>query len=127
MKILQHAFLATIALIAATGCGPKQQAKSLKDVQVPPGFTFQTTRGVEVALTSSEAVLPGGKAGHLILTRPDGKILYDGFLTATGERKVRLSLPSKDQALVATLETSTGNKLRAELPVSGGTAVHRFE
>ena len=126
-KLLQSLALPLLVLVAA-GCGQPAKVQSLKDTKVPPGFTFQTTRGVEVNLSTSAALVPAGKTGQLTLARPDGKVVFAGYLTSKGsDRKIRVSLPNKDTQLVATLVAADGKKVIASLPVDAGRAAHRFE
>ncbi len=83
-----------LGLGLATGCAVSeapldQPANDLASVQIPEGFDFATTRGVQL----TAAVQPGTM---MEVALPSGAVLYRGPAPASG---LGLSVPSKDTTL----------------------------
>ena len=91
----------TIGILALLGCKPAPQ-QALKDVKVPAGFTFATSHGVDVSLTAAASALPASGKAALDIARADGKVLFRGQIDAINPVHLRLSVPLKDGALLAT-------------------------
>ena len=97
-------------------------SSKLKDVQVPEGFTFQTSRSVVLGISAPAAM----GSGTLEVARADGRLLYRGSLSSA-PLKVRLGLPTGESALTATLVTADGKRHIKTFPVVSDTATLAFQ
>ncbi|MBS2023448.1 MAG: hypothetical protein JST92_13655 [Deltaproteobacteria bacterium] len=127
---MKKTILFAMLMMSAVACElplKARQGATLGDTKVPPGFTFKTTRGVDVSLTASQALLPSG-TGHLKLSLADGRVLFDGALKGNlTERKLHLSLPMKDRTLIATLDAGSGKIVRTQVEVPASAATVYFQ
>ena len=117
------ALLIGFASIAGCHRAPEQQ---LIDTKAPAGFTFASSHSVEVQLSASAAALPVTGTAVLHIARPDGKVVYQGTVSAARPVHVRLSMPLKDHELVATLIGPHGQSTVARFPISGTAATYAF-
>jgi hypothetical protein len=120
------AAMMTLGIVALTGCHAAPQ-QSLADVPVPAGFTFATSRGVDINLTAAASALPSTQSGVLDIARADGKVIFRGQISAARPLHLKLSVPLKDAELIATLEGPSGAKSTIKLPISNDAAVHAFQ
>lgn len=124
----QNNRLLSIGLLAAclaivSACG-RQKAHSLKEAQIPAGFTFRTSHSVDVTLAAGKTVVPAGGA-PIEITRPDGKLVFRGRLTSDRPLHIKVPLALKDKELTATLRNSSG-VTTMKLPISGAAAAASF-
>jgi len=120
------AAMMTLGIVALTGCKPAPH-QSLSEVTVPAGFTFATSRGVDINLTAAASALPPNRAGELDIARADGKTLFRGQLSAARPFHLRLSVPLADAELIATVEGPSGAKTTIKLPIANDAAVYAFQ
>ncbi len=116
---------ALFAMSSLLGCKPAPQ-QALKDVKVPAGFTFATSHGVEINLTAAASALPASGKGELDIARADGKMIFRGQLGATKAVHLKLSVPLKDGAVLATLEGPNGARNTVSLPIANAAAQYEF-
>ena len=117
-----------LALLAAclaltSACG-RQKAHSLKEAQIPAGFTFKTSQSVAVTVDASKVALPAG-GSPLEVARADGKVLFRGRITAERPLHLKLALATKERELTATLRNASGTRTLT-LPISGAVASASF-
>lgn len=114
-----------IALVAA-GCQEAEPtgAKGLRDIDIPPGFTFETSREVVVTVSATEEKI-GGSHGALEIALPDGKVLYRGPLAVAQPLSVNLAVPTKDTDLLLKVGSS-GRWLAGTAAIAGGVANFDF-
>lgn len=117
--------LAAIGVVVLVGCKPAPQ-QSLKEVKVPAGFTFATSHGVDINLTAAASALPASGKGQLDIARADGKVLFRGQLDASKAVHLKLSVPLKDNTLLATLEGPNGARSTVPLPIANAAAQYQF-
>lgn len=113
--------------MVAVGCqdgAPTGNTGSLRDITIPPGFTFETTREVVVNVSATEDKL-GGTHGALEIALPDGKVLYRGPLAASTPLAVNLAVPTKDADLLLKVGSS-GKWLGGTAAIASGTASFDF-
>lgn len=111
----------------AAGCqdgAPTTGNAGLRDINIPPGFTFETTREVVVNVSATEEKL-GGTHGALEIALPDGKVLYRGPLAAATPLAVNLAVPSKDADLLLKVGSS-GKWLGGTAAIAAGAATFDF-
>lgn len=111
----------------AVGCqdgAPAGNTSSLRDITIPAGFTFETTREVVVNISATEEKL-GASHGALEIALPDGKVLYRGPLAASTPLAVNLAVPTKDGDLLLKVG-SQGKWLGGTAAIASGTASFDF-
>lgn len=101
-------------------------APSLAEVTVPQGFTFATSGPVAVQVQVADALLAPGQQGALVLTNPEGRVLYRGAVQGGIPGSLELALPLEHTQLMARLDVG-GVRHEATVPVSSGAAALRFE
>lgn len=118
------------ALALPTACAPgadnqgKKAPESLRDVEIPPDFTFATSRPVALTISAEASVL-GGQAGALEIARPDGRVLYRGPLTAENTLALNLVVPTKDEEVQLKLQANQQEHV-ATVRVVDGAATQVF-
>ncbi len=112
------------ACLALTPACGRQKARSLKEAQIPAGFTFKTSHSVAVTVDASKAALPAG-GSPLELARADGKVLFRGRITTERPLHLKLALATKETELTATLRSASG-ATTLKLPISGAVASASF-
>jgi len=122
---LRSRWLTILLPLAFAACQRAPQAE-LKDIKVPPGFTFANSRSVKVAITVSADKLPASGTGRLEIARADGKLLFQGIAHAQRPFSMELGAPLKDAQLIATLYGSSSTPTRLALPIVDGTATGSF-
>ncbi len=124
-RILGVALLA-LPLFACdpAGNGSDKKPESLRDIEIPADFTFQTSAPVALQVAAAPELVANG-GGALEVARPDGKVLYRGPLTSQ-PLNLELVLPSKDEQVHLTL-TANGRQYAADVAVSNQGASHRFQ
>lgn len=132
MKPARSSHLGTFALAlglstfaACTEQPSSPQPATLGDVQVPPSFTFATTKAVALSVSATSEKI-GGAQGALSVERADGKVLFRGPIEASKPLAVKLMIPSKDDALRLRLSSRDG-ELTSDVPVAAGSATYQFE
>jgi hypothetical protein len=123
---LWHALLG-MTLMLGTGCVELEPADaSLAETTVPEHFRFANTRAITVLVEVADGVLAPEEAAAFVLTNSEGQTLYRGPIFAGGRLELAFPLPSTDERLAGTL-TTHATTMRAEAPISEGSAVLRFE
>jgi hypothetical protein len=114
-----------VALMAA-GCQEAEPtgAKGLRDITIPPGFTFETTREVVVTVSATEEKI-GATHGALEIALPDGKVLYRGPLAVAQPLSINLAVPTKDTDLLLKVGSS-GHWLAGTAAIASGAATFDF-
>ncbi|MBS2023446.1 MAG: hypothetical protein JST92_13645 [Deltaproteobacteria bacterium] len=117
----------SLIVLVAAGCElpTKQKTKTLNDAKVPPGFTFSTTRTVNLTLSTAKGLLPKG-VGHLTLATKGGKRIMDGALPAK-DTDIKFLVPMHETEIVAKLDNGAGQVREVSLPIANGTVKHTFE
>jgi len=115
--------LLAACLAIASACG-RQKAHSLKEAQIPAGFTFRTSHSVDVTVAAGKTAVPVGGA-PIEITRPDGKLVFRGRITADRPLHLKVPLALKDKELTATLRLA-GGVTTMKLPISGAAASASF-
>lgn len=115
-----------VLMSAACQLPQKEKATDLKSVKVPAGFTFQTSHSVELKVAAAAKSLPASGTSALTIQRPDGKVVYQGHVTAGQESTLRLPVPTKDDKLIAIHTGPDGKESRTEIAINGDKATHQF-
>ncbi|MBS2024542.1 MAG: hypothetical protein JST92_19245 [Deltaproteobacteria bacterium] len=108
-----------VLMSAACQLPQKEKATDLKSVKVPAGFTFQTSHSVELKVASAST-------SALTIQRPDGKVVYQGHVTAGQQSTLRLPVPTKDEKLIAIHTGADGKQTRSEIAINGDKAMYQF-
>jgi hypothetical protein len=127
-RTIQHRLSTAGALalcVAACTSGSHSPPPDLRNAPIPAGFTFQTTRSLDVTIDASSAALPGSGEALLELARADGKRLFRGVLRAGRPVHVKLALATKDDRISAVLHGDAGDRT-ATLDASGPSATFSF-
>jgi hypothetical protein len=119
-SVLRRSAVAAVIVLGLIGACHRAPQLSLKEAKIPSGFTFANTRSVKVSLA-----LPANAQGSLQIALADGKVLYRGPANAQAAT-VKLAVPLKEQALIATL-TRAGGTSKLQLPISAGAASGSFQ
>lgn len=99
----------TLPILALTGCtteAPQAANASLRDVSIPPGFTFQTSNTVALEIAPDEAVFDGTPDAPVEVRRPDGAVLYRGAVRKGTPLQLEVAVPTA----VKSLELSVGRQ-----------------
>lgn len=127
MKILNLRLPALcIGFLALAACGKAHPNPPLKDVKVPPGFTFATSHSVEVNVSAQASALPADGKSLFEMSRADGKVLYKGRIDSAKPVHVKLSVPLKDGELIATLLGPDGKMTSVKMPIENHAATYAF-
>jgi len=113
-------------LVLGSACQRAPQQR-LQDVKVPAGFTFASTRPVQVSVTAAASALPASGSARLEIAQADGKLLYRGQAVASRSLSIKLGVPLADAKLFATLYASNGTATRLALPILGSAATGSFQ
>lgn len=114
-------------MLLAAGCDGGSAAprpSGLRDVPVPAGFDFATTREVVVEVRASEATL-GASHGALEVALPTGQVIYRGPVAAAAPTVLHLPVPTKDAELLLRLGVSGGWRA-ASAGITDGAAVFQL-
>ena len=133
MSLFNHARGATrraltfaALLAAAPACGPggddAVSGDGLRDVSVPAGFDFATTRQVALTVTTTGFT---DRHARLEVARPDGGVLYAGPVATAAAAAFTLPLPTKDGALTVQLQAD-GVTLTQTVALTGGAVRAAF-
>ena len=110
----------SLPLLALTGCtseAPEAGNASLRDVSIPPGFTFQTSNSVALEIAPDDAVFESTPDAPVEVRRPDGAVLYRGAVRKGTPLKVEVAVPTA----VKSLELSVGRQ-RSTMPINAPAA-----
>lgn len=113
--------LSALGVLVAVACAPEPAPNDLRSVQIPPDFTFATSRAVTVVVAGSPESLGAAQAGILTLQLPDGGILYKGPLLAGRAVEVELVVPTKDATLWLELAVEGRATLQQEITLTDAT------
>jgi hypothetical protein len=130
LALFAQAPFATVLLggiLLSGGACHRAPEQRLQDVKVPAGFTFASTRPVQVSVTAAESALPARGSARLEIAQADGKLLYRGRAAASTPLTIKLGLPLADAHLVATLYASDGVATHLTLPILGSAASGSFQ
>lgn len=109
MKIITTLAGCTLIAMLAAGCqdAAAPTPDSLRNVKVPDGFDFATSRSVALTVSASEDKL-GTSQGLLEVALPSGEVLHRGPVNAGTPLTLNLSVPTKDADLL--LKVTAGDK-----------------
>ncbi len=97
-KLREYGMAAALMALAACGTeAPSGSQDPLRQVEIPEGFTFQTTRALTLTLQAGLTALPAG--GVLSIRRADGALIYSGALVPDRVMKLQLMAPVSDPRL----------------------------
>ncbi len=106
-----------LALFGVAACAQQAEAPpatSLRDVTIPADFTFQTSRTQRLQLTPPDEAFEGrAKDAPVVVSRPDGAVLYRGAVRKGARLEVEVSVPTS----VDSLEVAIG-KQRSSIQLS---------
>lgn len=114
------------ALMALAACGTEGSTGSqdpLRQVDIPEGFAFQTTRALTLTLQAGLTALPEG--GVLTVRRADGALIYSGALLPDRVMKLQLMAPTSDPRLHIELKAEH-QTWQAELTADRGELSYTF-
>lgn len=96
---------------------------SLKDVNVPGNFRFETSKIVSLELSANRNVFLSGRDGFLTIRNASNNVLlYSGALQADSAVELKLSLPQAARQIDAILATRSGTRQRTVLIDDDGIA-----
>lgn len=109
---MKHVIIAATSVFLFAACGtdlgtdldPPAPGSTLRDVVVPEGFAFETSRSVELSVRAGSDVLPDGQ-GLVEIRRPNADVVYRGPIFADRENTVALALPTALGALEVELRS----------------------
>lgn len=89
-------------------------ATSLREVTIPQDFTFQTSRTQRLQLTPGDSAFEASaKDAPVVVSRPDGAVLYRGAVRKGATLDVEVSVPTS----VDTVDVAIG-KQRSSIQLS---------
>ncbi|MEM1055219.1 MAG: LruC domain-containing protein [Bacteroidota bacterium] len=100
------AFCLLVGLLALFGCDatspmPEGSGETLDDLRTPEGFTYATTRAVDVTLQAADATGAPLAGVPVDFADPDGGRLATGVTGRDGALRLTLALPTDQDSLVA--------------------------
>lgn len=109
MKLIHTLVGCSLFAILAVGCqeAATPAPDSLRNVKVPAGFDFATSRSVALTVSATEQKL-GAAQGLLEVALPGGEVLHRGPVSAGTPLTLNLSVPTKDVDLL--LKVTAGDK-----------------
>ncbi len=122
MKLINTLVGCSLFAILAVGCQEAAPSgpDSLRNVKVPEGFDFATSRSVALTVNATEDKM-GAAQGLLEVALPSGEVLHRGPVTAGTPLTLNLSVPTKDADLL--LKVTAGDKrLDGTAAIADGTA-----
>lgn len=127
MKHLIAAISLSVGMIACGNAGLDTSAPvpgegaTLRDVVVPEGFAFESTRPVDIAINASSEALPDGQ-GAVEVRRPGGEVVYRGPVFADRDLSVAFAMPTAEAELEVELRSAAGVR-KTTVAVSDGAAI----
>jgi hypothetical protein len=109
------------ALVACSKTPPRP----LGDAVIPPGFTFATTRGVELNVAAEEALVSPTGVAAIEVKLPDGKLLFRGPVRSGIPLRIRLAVPTKDDHLRVSFLGGAVQRA-TNIAIANGVAAHTF-
>lgn len=106
----------TLGCVALLSAACQGRSDSLASVPVPSGFTFSTTRTVELKVSGSAEVL-GGPEAVVEVALPSGEAVYRGPLRAGVTRDLWVTVPKKDGALRYAI-SGTENRVEGTISIT---------
>ncbi len=102
--------LGSLLVVTAIGCGGNEttSGRDLRQTTIPKDFMFQTTKGLSVKVSASDALFGDLADAQLVVAKPNGSTIFRGSIEKGQTVDVKVLAPAATQELKVTVSGRGG-------------------